>query len=294
MAPKGRRRFRLDFRLKLSVSNRTDYRFDRPVHLEPHVIRLRPRLDATVWPIAVELNIAPAPVVRSEHLDVVGNAVTRVWFEGKHDHLTIDSRFEVETSATDPFRFLLDHPERRLPSPYPEGMTERLHAYLKTPESAAQSVRALGEEIATEVDNRPERFPMALAAWIHGHSTIEVRHQGSPNPAEVTLSEKRGACRDLAVLFNECCREMGLAARFVSGYLHIDESDAHDLHAWAEVYLPGGGWRGYDPTHGLAVADQHVAVAAAAEPEDAAPVHGSYRGSAKATLSTTVHVAGAD
>ena len=87
-----------------------------------------------------------------------------------------------------------------------------------------------------------------------------------------------------------CCHSAGLAARFVSGYAHVDDHGDHELHAWAEVYLPGGGWRGYDPTHGLAVADRHVALAAAALPADAAPVSGAFRGSAGATLQTTVDV----
>src|SRR5262249_17936328 len=91
--------------------------------------------------------------------------------------------------------------------------------------------------------------------------------------------QRQGACRDLAVLFIDACRCLGIAARFVSGYQEGYGSTAkQDLHAWAEVYLPGAGWRGYDPTHGLAVADRHGAVAAAPDPLNAAPVTATYRG----------------
>ena len=93
------------------------------------------------------------------------------------------------------------------------------------------------------------------------------------------MEQRQGACRDFAVLFIDACRCVGLAARFVSGYQDAYRSmGKRDLHAWAEVYLPGAGWRGYDPTRGLAVADHHVAVAAAADPQNAAPVTATYRG----------------
>ena len=95
---------------------------------------------------------------------------------------------------------------------------------------------------------------------------------------EETVARGAGACRDLAVLFVECCRAMGLAARFVSGYAYTDDVTPAEMHAWGEVYLAGGGWRGYDPSRGLAAGDQHVTLAAAADPVDAAPVVGTFRG----------------
>src|SRR5690606_27947417 len=91
-------------------------------------------------------------------------------------------------------------------------------------------------------------------------------------------AEGKGACRDLAMLFIDACRSQGLAARFVSGYAWQDAAQAeHDLHAWAEVYLPGGGWRGFDPSTGLATADHHIAVAACAVPDGAAPTTGTIQ-----------------
>ena len=105
-----------------------------------------------------------------------------------------------------------------------------------------------------------------------------VRPHGAALSPEATWGERTGACRDLAPLFNEVCRLVGLPARFVSGYGYSDFLDERHLHAWSEVYLPGAGWRGFDPTIGLAVADRHIAVAAARDPEDTAPTSGTYRG----------------
>jgi transglutaminase-like putative cysteine protease len=112
-----------------------------------------------------------------------------------------------------------------------------------------------------------------------------ARREGTPNAPEVTLATREGSCRDLAVLFCAACRAVGVTARFVSGYeREASLQENGELHAWAEVYFHGGGWRGYDPSRGLAVADSHVAVAAAADPLLAAPVTGVYRGPAKSTL----------
>lgn len=107
-----------------------------------------------------------------------------------------------------------------------------------------------------------------------------VRLTGEPLPPGKTLRRKEGACRDLAVLFIDLCRSLGIAARFVSGYKYDPGAkDSFELHAWAEVFLPGAGWRGYDPSLGLAVADTHVALASGPGAAEAAAVTGTYRGS---------------
>jgi transglutaminase-like putative cysteine protease len=112
-----------------------------------------------------------------------------------------------------------------------------------------------------------------------------VRDDGPPLDPEVTLRERTGSCRDVAVLFCAACRAAGIPARFVSGYeREAAFQEPANMHAWAEVYLAGGGWRGYDPSAGLAVSTSHVAVAAAADPRLAAPITGTYRGEAKARM----------
>ena len=122
-------------------------------------------------------------------------------------------------------------------------------------------------------------FLNQLTTRLHRSTEKVTRTEpGIQSPAE-TLSTQRGACRDLALVFMVACRQVGVPARFVSGYQQGDPDEPRrDLHAWAEVFLPGFGWRGYDPTHGLAVADAHVAVAASALPQNAASITGTFRG----------------
>jgi transglutaminase-like putative cysteine protease len=155
------------------------------------------------------------------------------------------------------------------------------------PSAAAASngpVAEFAATIAAGVNGQILPFLSELSRRIHQEIDMPIREVGQPLPAEQTLREKRGACRDASVLFMECCRSQGIAARFVSGYQEGDnEAERRYMHAWAEVYLPGGGWRGYDPTHGLAIADRHIAVAASARPEMAAPTRGTFRGTGAAS-----------
>ena len=118
------------------------------------------------------------------------------------------------------------------------------------------------------------------------------RETGAPQSPAATLQSRNGACRDLTVLFVDCCRAEGIAARFASGYQKGDlQSERRHLHAWPEVYLPGAGWRGFDPTHGTAIADAHVTIAAAAHARDTMPVRGSFRGDGvDSTLDYTVEI----
>jgi transglutaminase-like putative cysteine protease len=123
-------------------------------------------------------------------------------------------------------------------------------------------------------------FLSLLTETICQRFKVVPRAHGSPRPAITTIEQRQGAARDLAALWIDLCRAVGLAARYVTGYHNGDSGEEkHFLHAWGEVYLPGAGWRGFDPTNGVAVCDRHVAVAAAADPQHAAPVTATYRGS---------------
>lgn len=116
-----------------------------------------------------------------------------------------------------------------------------------------------------------------------------VRPEGEPFSGEATLEQGRGSCRDYAVLYIEACRHMGIASRFVSGYVEERaEGEPRELHAWAGVYVPGGGWRGYDATQGVAVSTGHVTLAVAGQPAGAAPVTGRFSGDGKAELSSSI------
>ena len=264
--------------MRITIRHRTSYAFDAPVFLEPHVIRLRPRSDGSSRLVDFALEIDPAPAVRAGNLDPEGNVITRVWFEGRCSHLTLRTRAVVDTLLANPFGFLVTEPERPLPHVYAPDLCERLALYRRPPDAAHPAVRELAVAAAGDSERDPARFPLALAHRIRSGFVRETRPEGPPLAPEATIAAGRGACRDLAVLFMACCRAMGLAARFASGYAHSERAETTELHAWVEVFLPGGGWRGYDPSQGLAVADRHVTVAAAAAPRDAAPVTGTFRG----------------
>jgi transglutaminase-like putative cysteine protease len=155
-----------------------------------------------------------------------------------------------------------------------------------------QTVAEWAAGIAREAGGYPLPFVTALAQEISRICTVEVREEGLPLPARETLAERTGSCRDLAVLFVDACRTQGIAGRFVSGYQCLEApGEKQFLHAWGEVYLPGSGWRGLDPTLGLVVADRHIALAASLSPVGATPIEGTFRGSgARARMSVDLSV----
>jgi transglutaminase-like putative cysteine protease len=255
--------------MHFSVVHTTSYRYDAAVHLEPHTFRLRPRDDSAQKLLRHALTITPIPAGRADLLDRENNIVTQAWFTGDVRSLEIRSEFEVETLRHNPFDFLLAQSDRHLP----------------LCDEATGPVAVFARSVADSVSRQTIPFLSSLTQTINRTVRQIVRREGSPNSPESTLSASEGSCRDLAVLFCAACRSVGLTARFVSGYeREASLQETGDLHAWAEVYLDGGGWRGFDPSRGLAVADTHVAIAASTDPRLAAPVTGVFRGSARSTL----------
>ena len=222
------------------------------------------------------LSVQPQPQNRSESIDLDGNHVSKLWFTTPTERLSIQIMTKVETYCANPFNYLLEPWAITLPIEYPNFLFKQLQPYLQSysfiPDSAALE---LAQEILQETQGNTLNFLFALNQRIYQSCEYITRETGEPWQAGVTWRNKKGSCRDLTVLFMEVCRATGLAARFVSGYQEGDPDLIEgELHAWVEVYLPGGGWRGYDPTHGLAVSDRHIALAASAIPSYAAPVVG--------------------
>ena len=265
--------------MHFEIEHVTTYTYDRPVHLGPHVLRLTPRCDGSQLLREFACEVWPRPSLQSCALDAEGNVVTRLWFIGETPELRIASRFRLETVQDKPYDFLLETPATHLPMPYNEREAPLLAAY-RYPGSPTARVTALATQLARRADRDTLAFLSELNELLHREFEREIRPTGPPLPPQVTLERGRGACRDLAVLFMTMCRLEGIAARFVSGYQARAETThpRRYLHAWPEVYLPGGGWRGYDPSHGNAVAEAHVAVAAACNAADTAPIEGSFYG----------------
>ena len=263
----------------IDVAHDTLYEYDRPVFLEPHVIRLVPRVDGYQETISRELRLRPEAGGLSETLDPEGNRIILAWFDGVSDRLAIGARVRVRTLRRNPFDFLLTGPStERLPMTYPAAESLPLAPYARAGESDP-TVTEWAAAVSSDAGGYPLPFVTALAREISRICTAKVREEGPPMPAHDTLLKRTGSCRDLAVLFVDACRTQGIAGRFVSGYHfpEVHEGKQH-LHAWGEVYLTGSGWRGFDPTTGLAVSDRHVALAASVLPAGAAPIEGSFRG----------------
>jgi transglutaminase-like putative cysteine protease len=261
------------------ISHTTRYAYGHPVFLEPHLVRLLPRGDAGQRPVSLAVDIEPEPAGRALVTDLHGNTVLSVWFSGQTDRLVVRTRVEAETLRSNPFDYLIAPGGTRLPVQLTAAEAAAAAPCLAPLPLPHDGALALAETLRRDGAVTPQAFALALLAWMHDHLGTVVRQEPGVFSPDATLARGEGACRDLAVLFLAACRHVGIPARFVSGYHQGDpESDERDLHAWSEIYLPGGGWRGFDPSLGLAAADRHVVLAAAPDPADAAPIAGTFRG----------------
>jgi transglutaminase-like putative cysteine protease len=270
--------------MRIQVHHATEYVYDAPVFLEPHTFRLRPRQDGAQRLLSYRLAISPEPAGRTDCLDQDGNVAVEAWFDRKLTAWRVESEFEVETLRENPFDYVASAGMLSLAPQYPPVVAASLAPYLESaPPSAA--VRQFAASAAAAAGGHTLEFLTVLNRRLFEGFGHEVRDEGPPHPPEVTLGLKAGTCRDMVVLFAAAARAVGIPTRFVSGYeAGAAEQDSPYLHAWAEVYLEGGGWRGYDPSAGLAASTRHVAVAAAAAPSLAAPIAGTIRGSAHAEM----------
>ncbi len=283
------------------ITHTTHYAYSTPVQLSPHIIRLCPRNDGSQWLQKFEVTLSPKAAQQTYVSDADGNICLRLAFDLPLESLHICAISEVATTRDNPFDYIAEPWALQFPINYPSSLAAQLRPYWESPlgwginDALAPEVISLAHEIMQQVNYNVGYFLTRLTQLIPETCTYQQRLEGKPYPAAVTLSNQSGTCRDFTVLFIAVCRAVGLAARFVSGYQEGDlqgdsSGTSHDLHAWAEVYVPGGGWRGFDPTLGLTVSDRHVAIAAAANPQQAAPVFGTLQPgqSAKTTLETEI------
>ncbi len=272
--------------MRFCIQHSLRYRYAQPVFLEPHTLRLTPRQDPSQRLVKLNLEVQPAASGQSASLDADGNSCVVLWFDDLRSDLDLAVEMEVETLRQNPFDWIITDPSlRQLPVRYTPETAHSLAPFLRGGQPVAGAVAAWASEQAAAVKQDTAAFLMALADTIHHGFHHVGRPEGDPLEPAQTLAGRSGACRDTAMLYVAACRSLGLAARFVSGYSmhHPPEVSEQELHAWAEVYIPGGGWRAYDPSLGLAVADGHVVLATAPDHRLAAPVSGSYRGTGVAS-----------
>jgi transglutaminase-like putative cysteine protease len=271
------------------------YQYSSAVNLEPHVLYLHPRKSSLLTVNSFTLDVNPKPVQISKNLDPEGNIQNILFFKEPTDCLKIEMNAVVETTEFNPFDFVyFPFESKTLPLNYTHSYQKTLSPYLGQ-EGVTTLVEQTARQIASQVKWNTSSFLSELNEFIFKQFAYEIREEGAPNSAEFTLVNRKGSCRDYAVLFSAMCRALGLATRFVSGYYvgvaPVDvPNQTHHLHAWVEVYLPGGGWRGYDPTQHEVVAGNHIPLAASCLPEEITPVFGSYRGSASSELITKVSI----
>jgi transglutaminase-like putative cysteine protease len=227
--------------------------------------------------------------------DVESNCIAKVTFSEPASQLSIYSELNIQHFDSNPFDFILEDSVVYYPFVYDPYTLPELSAF--TPVMYPKDSARLGEWLLQFW--KPGQTPIQTLTLLQNlnqriHDTFQYQRRDEPGvqtPAE-TLQKNGGSCRDFATLFLEACHHWGLAARFASGYMLCEATEAGgaSTHAWTEVYLPGAGWKGFDPTSGIVTGAQHVTVAVARDPESAAPVAGSFVGPTSAFQGMTVEV----
>ena len=278
---------------RLHISHVTEYRFSTAVSLLPHRLRLRPLESHSLRIESSKLEITPAHNIRW-YREALGNSVAVASFSEPADTLRVLSEVVLTVYEDAPLDFLMEAYAASFPFSYANDEQNDLAPFELGvyPQDRLALVNWL--EKCGFMQRPVETFSllMRLNCEIANNFTYQIREEeGVQTPAQ-TLQLKSGSCRDFAALFVEACRCMGLASRFVSGYLHMPNNEIGNAstHAWAEVYLPGPGWKGFDPTSGLITGNQHIPVAVARHPEAVPPVAGSFVGPAGHLPALTVAV----
>jgi transglutaminase-like putative cysteine protease len=279
--------------LRLKILHRTYYNFRGLVQLQPHRLLLRPREGPGLHIESLKLDIAPVAQLRWLR-DAYDNSVAIATFGSSSSHLAIISECTVQQFDESPLDFLVADFAVNYPFTYDAESAEVLRPYMRSvPQGDQAAVKAWvhrcwhpGESVQTY------GLLARLCADINHSLTYQMREQPGVQSAAETLALGVGSCRDFANLFMEAAHFLGLATRFVSGYLNAPFQDGRSgsTHAWAEVYLPGAGWKGFDPTSGEIAGSRHIAVAVARLPDEVSPVTGAFFGPAGADLSVGVWV----
>lgn len=266
---------------RIRIQHLTEYLFSSPVTLNPHRLLVRPREGHDVRIESSRLEISPAYNIKW-YRDVFDNSLALVSFLQPANRLTIASDVVIQHYEDTPLNFSLEDYAVSYPFTYKEGERIDLAAFQQPVFANDQPMVQRWLQDIGLYSGIMETLSLEskLNHAIHSQFRYRVREQaGVQSPAQ-TLSLGSGSCRDYATLFIEACRCLGLASRFVSGYLHAPATEAGNAstHAWAEVYIPGKGWLGFDPTVGEVAGNRHIAVAVARNPESVPPVSGSFIG----------------
>ncbi|HEY1075993.1 MAG TPA: transglutaminase family protein [Fontimonas sp.] len=278
---------------RFRILHRTYYNFSAPVTLGTHQLRLRPRESHELRIEASTLAIEPAASLRWLR-DAENNSVAIASFSEPAQQLAIESDVIVQQWNVNPYNFLIDEDAAQWPFRYRAAETAALMPYLQAADAQAdfQAVSRWLDDSSREAIAETFARLQALNEKIRSGLSYRIRDEAGVQSPHDTLSLGSGACRDFAALFIAAARQMGFAARFVSGYLRADAAidNLGATHAWAEVYLPGAGWKGFDPTLAQLAGPDHFAVAVARTADAVPPISGAYTGNATSRLEVGVWV----
>lgn len=272
--------------IKVAIRHRTSYHYDRAVNLSPHIFRLRPAPHARTPILSYTLKISPDNHFINWQQDPFGNYQARVVFPEQTRALEFEVELIADMVVINPFDFFIEKHAGQFPFTYQHPLGKELQPYFEINERGPRVMQYLEAIDRTQPVSTID-FLVALNQRLWKDIRYTVRFEPGVQTCEDTLTLKSGSCRDSAWLLVQLFRHLGLAARFVSGYLvqlkadqkALDgpsgpEADFTDLHAWAEVYIPGAGWIGLDPTSGLFAGEGHIPLSCTPDPASAAPVTG--------------------
>ena len=288
----------------LEIVHRTRYEYAEPVTLNDYRLMFRPRDSHDLRLLHTALVIEPAAAVRWIH-DPFGNSIAIASFAAEPvQALELVSTIRVEHFGVPPELPPIEDYARKLPFSYRAEEAPDLARYVerhypdpnaRVSSWARQVLDAPGDD-ATDTANDTFAVLVRMCQGIQSQLTYAMRFEAGTQPPAVTLESGGGTCRDYALLMMEGARALGLAARFITGYVY---DPAHDKggdgltgapHAWMEVYLPGAGWIEFDPTNGIVGSDRLIRVAVARDPEQAMPITGSFVGTAGVAINAIVEV----
>jgi len=282
----------------LTIHHKTEYRFAHPVAFGEHDIMLRPRDSHDLRVLSSDLEIEPRPASLRWIHDVFGNSVAIATFDERSDRLSFVSTAKVEHNPAEEFALTPDDPAYFYPFLHDDDEFPDLVQFI-TPQYGDPNGELSAWALNFLDDEAPTPTFKILSGMTHGIRNAfayRKRHEhGTQHPLD-TLQTKSGSCRDYALFMIEALRRLGIAARFVSGYLFIPGDRAHgyvgggSTHAWVQAFLPSAGWIEFDPTNGIVGTRDLIRVAVARDPRQAVPLHGTYLGSADAFVGMDVNI----
>ena len=273
--------------IRVAIHHNTYYQFDKRVSCSPHIVRLRPAPHTRTPLYGYTLNISPSDHFINWQQDPFGNYQARIVFPEKTDHISVEVEVLADMTVINPFDFFIEEDAEEFPFKYDAELKKELTPYLEIEEQGKYLMKWL-KPFKNSKPMRTIDFLVAINAKLEKDIEYSIRMEPGVQKCETTLKKALGSCRDTAWVLVQALRHLGLAARFASGYLvqlapdvkALDgpsgpENDFTDLHAWCEVYLPGAGWVGLDPTSGLFAGEGHIPLACTPSPSSAAPISGA-------------------